>query len=72
MDRVEKYAKFLLRGQVTCLCSKEHSHFDILETARLMDRYLQRGWYTKLCDMQITRYDGFKNKIHDFAINLCK
>lgn len=68
--KVENYAKSLLRSQITCVSNIETSRHDIIETARLMDIYLKRGWHNKLCLMQISRYDGFKFKIHNFAIGL--
>jgi hypothetical protein len=69
-NEVEDYAKLLLRNQATCVTTVATRRHDIIETARLMDIYLQRGWSNKLCEMPITKYDGFKNKIHTFAINL--
>lgn len=69
-NEVEDYAKLLLRNQATCVCTRATSHHDIIETARLMDIYLKRGWTIKLCEMQITKYDGFINKIHIYAVNL--
>jgi len=67
---VEDYAKLLLRTQTTTVDSRATSHHDIIEAARLMDIYLERGWCNKLCEMPITRYDGFKNKIHTYACSL--
>ncbi len=67
---VEDYAKILLRNQGTCLTNRSQRHHDIIETARLMDMYLERGWSNKLLQMPITKYDGFRNKIHTYACNL--
>lgn len=67
---VEDYAKLLLRNQATCVSTFADRHHDIIETARLMDMYLERGWSTKLCTMPITKYDGFRNKIHTYACSL--
>jgi hypothetical protein len=67
---VEDYAKLLLRNQATCVTTAATSGHDIIETARLMDMYLERGWCNKLCAMRITKYDGFRNKIHTYACNL--
>lgn len=69
-QKVEDYAKLLLRNQATCIVTYETSHHEILKTAMLMDMYLKRGWYIKLCTMPITRYDGFRNKIHTYACSL--
>ena len=69
-QKVEDYAKLLLRNQITCVTSYKTSHVEILKTAMLMDMYLERGWCNKLYEMPITKYDGFKNKIHVYAISL--
>jgi hypothetical protein len=69
-NEVENYAKRLLRNQATCVSTHATRRHDIIETARLMDIYLRRGWSIKLCEMQITKYDGYRNKIHDYAISL--
>jgi hypothetical protein len=67
---VEDYAKLLLRNQATCITTVATRRHDIIETARLMDMYLERGWCNKLYEMPITKYDGYKNKIHNYAISL--
>jgi hypothetical protein len=67
---VEDYAKLLLRNQATCITTVATRRHDIIETARLMDMYLERGWCNKLYAMPITKYDGYKNKIHNYAISL--
>lgn len=69
-QKVEDYAKSLLFNQATCVITHENRHCDILKTARLMDRYLAMGWCNKLLHMPITKYDGFRNKIHDYACSL--
>ena len=69
-QKVEDYAKMLLRSQCTCISTYENRHHDILNTACLMDKYLERGWCNKLLLMPITRYDGFRNKIHTYACSL--
>jgi len=69
-NKVEDYAKLLLRSQATCVSTTATRHHDIIEAARLMDMYLERGWCNKLCEMPITKYDGFRNKIHTFACSL--
>jgi len=68
-NEVEDYAKRLLRNQATCVSTIATRRHDIIEAARLMDIYLERGWSIKLCEMRITKYDGVKNKIHNFAIS---
>ena len=69
-QKVEDYAKLLLFNQATCITTIETRHHILLETAMLMDLYLKRGWSNKLCTMPITRYDGFRNKIHTYACSL--
>ena len=68
--KVEDYAKQLLRNQATCLTSHATRRHDIMHDACLMDKYLERGWCNKLLQMPITKYDGFRNKIHIYAISL--
>ena len=69
-QKVEDYAKSLLRNQATCIVTYETSHHEILKTAMLMDTYLKRGWCMKLMLMPISKYDGFRYKIHTYACSL--
>lgn len=69
-QKVEDYAKSLLFNQATCITTVETRHHVLLNAAMRMDLYLARGWCNKLCRMNITKYDGFRNKIHDYALSL--